>query len=148
MSSVNSRTFSWVTIKTACIQVMIRIKDKLSIFWLKGQFFLQIANYPSFLKQLLNNKIPDSQQWIDLQEAPFVQNVKLDRCILSFYISITTQQQFVFPIIPSIHTHSIYIYIYIDRYIYIYPLTTDLVSIFQKLTIISLCEPPFPLARA
>ena len=50
MESVNSKTYSEVTIKRAYIQVTMGINEKHEKN-LKSQFFLEIANYPSFLKQ-------------------------------------------------------------------------------------------------
>ena len=72
MSSVNSRTFSRVTIKRACFQAMMGINEKCEKN-LTSQFFSEILNYSSFLKQLLlSNKIPSSSTAAD---NPFASSI-------------------------------------------------------------------------
>ena len=105
MGSVNSRTFSRVTSKRGSIQVMMEINEKCDK---KKPVFLSDSKL-CFILLFLNDFWTirwqtHPQQWTVLLLAPSDQNVLPDRCILSLYICVTMQQQFIFPTTHSIHT--------------------------------------------
>ena len=88
---------------------MMGIKDERSMFCQKVNFSWrqQIISHFSNKNFWTIRYQAHPQQRTALQLTPSVRNVKADRCILSLYICITIQQQFILPISHSRHTHSI-----------------------------------------
>ena len=74
--------------------------------------------------------------------APSVWKIKPDRCMLSLYLCVTMQQQFIFPITHSIHT------IQLINILSDYRLSYCLAIFFKKIDHkIILSTPPFLLGR-
>ena len=106
---------------------------------LKSQFFLGIASYPTFLKQLLNNKMPGSSTAADSPFASFIRPKHQTRPVLPISLYLCNNAATIY-----FHHHSQYTYsVYVPsdcRFSFC-------LAIFLKLTIISLREPPFLLGR-